>query len=294
MTATIMDGKALALEVKGRLAREVERLKAGGVEPTLATILVGDNPASKTYLEIKHKSAREIGIKSVNYTRVAESSHDEVAALISDLNSKPGVHGILLQLPLPAHLDAVSMLAHVSPEKDVDGLTPVNVNKLFYHQPSLVPCTAKGIMALLHRYEVPIGGAHVVVINRSMLVGRPLYQLLLGEDATVTVCHSKTKDLAKISRDADIIVTAVGRRPKFALTADMVKEGAVVVDVAMNKLDGRMVGDAEFDAVAEKASYITPVPGGVGPMTVAMLLENTVMATTSQVEPARQVEVALR
>lgn len=294
MTATIMDGRALALEVKDRLRKEVEELKSRGVEPTLATILVGDNPASKTYLEIKHKSAREIGIKSVNHTRGAESSQGEVAALISDLNAQAGVHGILLQLPLPVHLDAVAALANISPEKDVDGLTPVNVNKLFYHQPSLVPCTAKGIMALLHRYDVRIAGAHVAVINRSMLVGRPLYQLLLGEDATVTVCHSKTRDLAKISREADIIVTAVGRRPKFTLTADMVKEGAVVIDVAMNKVEGKMVGDAEFDAVAEKASYITPVPGGVGPMTVAMLLENTVVATTNQAKPPRPVEVALR
>jgi len=293
MTATLMDGKALALDVKDRLRNQVSRLKSQGVEPTLATILVGDNPASKTYLDIKHKAARDIGVKSVNYTLGPATTHAELTALISDLNSQSAVHGILLQLPLPAHLDAVYALAGISPEKDVDGLTPAYVNRLFYYKASLVPCTAKGIMALLHRYEVPISGAHVVVINRSMLVGRPLYQLLLGEDATVTVCHSKTRNLPEISRDADIVVTAVGRRPTFTLTADMVKEGAVVIDVAMNRVEGRMVGDADFEPVAAKASYITPVPGGVGPMTVAMLLENTVAATTNQVEALRPVEVPL-
>ena len=292
MTATVMDGRALALEVKTQLRQEVERLKAGGVEPALATILVGDNPASKMYLETKHKAARDVGIKSVNHNLGSATSYDELAALIASLNSDDDVHGILLQLPLPSHLNSVAALAEISPDKDVDGLTPSNVNKLFYNQASLVPCTAKGIMALLHRYSVPLRGAHVVVINRSMLVGRPLYQLLLSEDATVTVCHSKTRELARLTREADVVVTAVGKRPGFALTADMVKEGAVVIDVAINRVDGKVMGDAD-PSVAERASYITPVPGGVGPMTVTMLLENTIIATRNLTEPTRSIEVAL-
>jgi methylenetetrahydrofolate dehydrogenase (NADP+)/methenyltetrahydrofolate cyclohydrolase len=287
-----MDGRALALEVKTQLRQEVERLKAGGVEPALATILVGDNPASKMYLETKHKAARDVGIKSVNHNLGSATSYDELAALIASLNSDDDVHGILLQLPLPSHLNSVAALAEISPDKDVDGLTPSNVNKLFYNQASLVPCTAKGIMALLHRYSVPLRGAHVVVINRSMLVGRPLYQLLLSEDATVTVCHSKTRELARLTREADVVVTAVGKRPGFALTADMVKEGAVVIDVAINRVDGKVMGDAD-PSVAERASYITPVPGGVGPMTVTMLLENTIIATRNLTEPTRSIEVAL-
>lgn len=279
MSATIMDGRAVASQIKDRLRLEVEKLKERGVEPTLATILVGDNPASKMYLETKHRAARDVGIKSVNYALGADSSQDNVADLVSELNSEVRIHGVLLQLPLPGHLNAVSAVAKIAPCKDVDGLTPANVNRLFYHEATLVPCTAKGIMALLHHYNIQVKGVHAVIINRSMLVGKPLSQLLLGEDATVTVCHSKTKNIEEISREADILITAVGRRPQFSLTPEMVKEGAVVIDVAINRIGGKVVGDAD-PGVAERASFITPVPGGVGPMTVTMLLENTTIATT--------------
>ncbi len=286
-----MDGRALARQVRERLKSQVEQLKARGIEPRLETIQVGDDGPSKMYLATKHKAANEIGIATTNHSLSANSTQESVGSLISELNSRSNVHAILVQMPLPAHLPAPAILARISPEKDADGLTPENVSKLVFRQESLLPCTPKGIMALLKHYRIELRGSHAVIINRSMLVGKPLYHLMMGEDATVTMCHSKTRGLAELTRRADILVSAVGRRPDFVLGADMVKEGAVVVDVAMNRVDGKVVGDVDFLPVSHKASYITTVPGGVGPMTVAMLLENTVTATINQTSSTRTVMV---
>jgi methylenetetrahydrofolate dehydrogenase (NADP+)/methenyltetrahydrofolate cyclohydrolase len=292
LTATIMDGRALAQQVRERLKGQVELLKARGVEPKLETVLVGDDGPSKIYLATKHRAANEIGIATTNHSLSADSTQEGVGSLISELNSRSDVHAILVQMPLPAHLSAPAILAKISPEKDADGLTPENVSKLVYSQESLLPCTPKGIMMLLKHYGVELRGSHAVIINRSMLVGKPLYHLLLAEDATVTMCHSKTRGLAELTRRADMVVSAVGRRPNFVLGVDMVKEGAVVVDVGMNRVDGKVVGDVDFLPVSQKASYITKVPGGVGPMTVAMLLENTVAATLNQTRSTRVMMVA--
>jgi methylenetetrahydrofolate dehydrogenase (NADP+)/methenyltetrahydrofolate cyclohydrolase len=282
MTGVIMDGKALAAEIKARLAQEAEMMKGVGVTPKLATVLVGDDGPSKVYLAGKHRAAQEVGIALETYHLPGTSPAQDLALLIRRLNSDVSVNGILLQLPLPSHLEARAMIEQISPEKDVDGLTSVNMGRLFYNQGVLVPCTPKGVMELLRHYKVPLAGTRCLIINRSALVGRPLMHLLLAEDATVTVCHSKSVDFLSLTRQADVLITAVGRRPGFALTREMVKDGAVVVDVAMNRLHGKLVGDAEFEEVAKKASMITPVPGGVGPMTVAMLLENTLIAAALQ------------
>ena len=282
MTAVVMDGKALAAELGDSLKADVEKMRASGVEPTLATILVGDDPASKVYVASKHRAAGRLGIRTLSHNLPHDSTEGELAALVASLNADPGVNGILLQLPLPPHLDERAMLEHLCPAKDVDGLTAANAGRLVYGEGDLVPCTPKGVMGLLHHYDVPIRSSRAVIVNRSPLVGRPLYQLLLNEDATLTVCHSKSADLRSITREADILITAVGRRPQFTVTAEMVKEGAAVVDVAMNRVDGKLMGDVDFEGVSKKASHITPVPGGVGPMTVMMLMQNTVIAARSQ------------
>ena len=292
MTAIIMDGKELARQVRERLRGEVLSLKATGIEPRLETIHVGDDAPSKMYLATKHKAANEIGIATTNHSLGADATAQDVGTLIASLNSRHDVHAILLQMPLPPHLSPPAILGLITPEKDADGLTPENISKLVFSQDALIPCTPKGIMALLKHYRIQLRGAHVVIINRSILVGKPLCHLMMGEDATVTMCHSKTKGLSELSRRADIVVSAVGRRPEFVLEADMVKNGAVVVDVAMNRVDGKVVGDVNFLPVSEKASYITPVPGGVGPMTVAMLLENTVAAAIIQSSRARALVAA--
>lgn len=282
MTAVIMDGKALAAEVKARLAQETRMMQGAGVEPKLATILVGDDAPSKVYVAGKHRAAKELGIRVEGFHLPGTSPARDLELLIRRLNGDKSVNGIILELPLPSHLDARQMIDLISPEKDVDGLTAVNMGHLFYNRGVLVPCTPKGIMELLGHYNVPLAGSRCVIINRSALVGRPLMHLLLAEDATVTVCHSKSVDFLSLTRQADVLITAVGRRPGFALTRDMVKDGAVVIDVAMNRVHGKLVGDAEFDEVAAKASMITPVPGGVGPMTIAMLMENTLIAAALQ------------
>jgi len=284
MTAVIMDGKALAAEVKARLAREAQMMKGAGVEPKLATILVGDDAPSKVYVAGKHRAAKELGIKVEGFHLPGTSPARDLELLIGKLNKDKSVNGIILELPLPSHLDGRKMIELISPKKDVDGLTTENMGLLFYNQGVLIPCTPKGIMELLHHYKVPLAGSRCVIINRSALVGRPLAHLLLAEDATVTVLHSKSLDSLSITRQADVLVTAVGRRPGFTLTREMVRDGAVVIDVAMNRVHGKLVGDAEFDEVAQKASMITPVPGGVGPMTVAMLMENTLIAAALQNE----------
>jgi methylenetetrahydrofolate dehydrogenase (NADP+)/methenyltetrahydrofolate cyclohydrolase len=287
MSARILDGKETARRVRADLAGRIAALRAAGVEARLRVVLVGDDPASRVYVKNKSKSAREIGIDGVTVEVPAATTQAELEALVCGLGDDPGVHGILVQLPLPKGLDAERVVRCIPPEKDVDGLHPVNVGELARGTPRFAPCTPAGVVELLARHDIPIAGKHVVIVGRSNLVGRPLASLLLLKgargDATVTVAHSRSDDLAGICRRGDIVVAAVGR-PR-TVTADMVRPGAVVVDVGINRVDdpaapngSRLVGDVDFEAVSAVASWITPVPGGVGPMTVAMLLANTVQA----------------
>jgi methylenetetrahydrofolate dehydrogenase (NADP+)/methenyltetrahydrofolate cyclohydrolase len=278
LVARLIDGKVVSADVKSRVRRAVQELKAMGVEPCLATVLVGDDPASATYIESKHKDAKEVGIVTRDQRLAATFKQNELRELVQLLNSDPEVHGILVQLPLPSHIDEFDILSSLSPLKDVDGLTPYNVGMLQTGMAALKPCTPSGIMELLDYYKIDVAGMDVVIVNRSNLVGKPLLILLLERDATVTICHSKTKDLNDKLRTADLIVTAVGNRQRFTLTANMIKEGVVVIDVGITRLNGRLTGDLDFDSVKQKASWITPVPGGVGLMTRAMLLKNTVTA----------------
>jgi len=284
--AIIMDGAALAETFKKDTQKRVNELKSEGVVPTLATILVGDEPSSKTYVGMKEKDCKDVGILFRTHRLAANVSKTEIFELIDQLNADKGVHGILLQLPLPDHLNKTEVITRVAPEKDVDGLHPYNVGKLWLGiydiNRDLLPCTPKGIVKLLDHYRIKLAGKNVVIINRSDLVGKPLLKLLLDRNATVTTCHSKTTDLKEHTKAADILVTAVGQRPTFLITADMVKDGAVVVDVGINYVEGKICGDVDFESVKEKASYITPVPGGVGPMTRAMLLQNILITSKVQ------------
>ncbi len=281
MTAIIMDGKLVASEVKKEVVGQVQLLQDAHVNPHLSTVLVGDDPASASYLKAKHKACGEVGIRSQNHHLPKETTQRELESLIWKLNTDSTVHGILVQLPLPGHLDENLIIERIVPYKDVDGLHPINAGKLASGIEALVPCTPKGIVRLLSHYKVPIASHHSVIINRSNLVGRPLSMLLLNRDATVTLCHSKTTNLSEVTRTADIVITAVGRT-NFQLTPKHVKPSATVVDVGLSRVDGKLRGDVEFDEVSKTAKYITPVPGGVGPMTVAMLLENTVQAAKIQ------------
>ena len=274
--AEVIDGKAVAAGVRERVKREVEELRARGVQPGLATVLVGEDPASHVYVRNKRKACEEVGIASIHHELEASTPADELRALLQSLNADPAVSGILLQLPLPGALVPEEMTAVIAPEKDVDGLTPISAGLLAQGRPGLVPCTPAGIMELLAHEGVELTGASAVVIGRSQLVGKPVAQLLLAADATVTQCHSRTRDLAEICRGADVIVAAVGR--PGTVTAEMVREGAVVIDVGTNRTEDGLVGDVDFEAVADRAAAITPVPGGVGPMTIAMLLSNTARA----------------
>jgi methylenetetrahydrofolate dehydrogenase (NADP+)/methenyltetrahydrofolate cyclohydrolase len=277
----VIDGKAVARETRDRVKREVEDLIAsGGPRPGLATILVGDDPASQVYVRNKHEKSREAGMQSFNHALPADTPQDELADLIVELNDDDSVHGILLQLPVPGHIDSDAMIALIDPLKDVDGLTPVNAGLLALGKPGMVPCTPAGCMDLLRAAGTELSGAEAVVVGRSILVGKPMHQLLLAADATVTQCHSRTRDLAEHCRRADVIVAAVGV-PKL-ITGDMVKEGATVIDVGMNRTDEGLVGDVDFESAKEKARAITPVPGGVGQMTIAMLLHNTLEAARRQ------------
>jgi len=278
--ATIIDGRAVAAGVRGRVAAEVAELRAIGVQPGLATVLVGEDPASQVYVRMKRKACEEVGIASVHHDLPAETPEAELRALLESLNADPAVSGILLQLPLPAQLDADEMTGTIVAEKDVDGLTPVSAGRLVHGREGLVPCTPAGVMELLAHAGVQLEGARAVVIGRSQLVGRPLAQLLLAANATVTQCHSRTRELATVCREADVLVAAVGR--PGTVTADMVREGAAVIDVGMNRTEEGLVGDVDFPSVSRKAGAITPVPGGVGPMTIAMLLSNTVRAARLQ------------
>jgi methylenetetrahydrofolate dehydrogenase (NADP+)/methenyltetrahydrofolate cyclohydrolase len=281
LTAVILDGKLVASEVKRQVAVEVEHLAKRDIRPFLATIQVGDDPASSSYLRGKHKAAEEVGIRSENHHLPADTPQDKLEALLSQLNTNPKVHGILVQLPLPRGFDEDRIIERIIPYKDVDGLHPINEGRLAAGKEELVPCTPKGIIRLLSRYKVPIAGQRAVIINRTTLVGRPLANLLLNRDATITICHSKTPNLAQITKTADVLVSAVGRE-NFQIKPDHVKPNAAVVDVGLTRVEGQLRGDVDFDAVSRLAGFITPVPGGVGPMTVACLLENTVQAATLQ------------
>lgn len=281
----IIDGKLVAKLTREQIKKEVEQLKSLKYPDAigLAVILVGDDPASQVYVRNKIKACDEVGIKSFLCKLPAESTFDEVAGTISYLNENPDVSGMILQLPLPKHLDENSLLDLIDPNKDVDGCHYVQKGRLWTGRDSLVACTPSGVMKLLEYYDIPLEGKNAVVIGRSNLVGKPLAQLLLDKNCTVTICHSKTRNLGEIVSKADIVCVAIGKA-KF-LTADMVKEGAVVIDVGMDRDgNGKLCGDVDFDSVAPKCSYITPVPGGVGPMTVTMLLANTVKAYKAQNE----------
>ncbi len=273
MTAKILDGKKMSAEIRTAIKEKVVLLKEKGIVPGLAVILVGDNPASKVYVGQKEKGCLEAGFASFLHRMPETTSQEELLALIDKLNADKTVHGILVQLPLPRQIDPDTVLAAIRPEKDVDGFHPVNIGRLVAGLPASEPCTPKGILRLLKSTGIPLAGKEAVVIGRSNIVGKPVALMLLAESATVTICHSKTADLAEHARRADILVAAIGK-PRF-VTADMVKEGAVVIDVGINRLEEGLVGDVDYEPVAEKASWITPVPGGVGPMTIAMLLENT-------------------
>lgn len=297
MTATIIDGKAIAASVRAKVSREVSEFTAHGASPPgLATVLVGDDPASAVYVGGKQRACGEVGMRAFDIRLPAKSTFEEVSERLAALNDDPEVNGVLLQLPLPSHLDGPSLTSLIDPAKDVDGLTPVNAGLLSLGRPGLRPCTPLGVMELLASVDVTLEGAEAVVVGRSNLFGKPMAQLLLEANATVTVCHSRTIDLQAVCARADVLIAAVGR-PRL-LTRDFVKPGAVVIDVGMNRLTPEeagtphrtprgtsggqaksgLVGDVDFDAVSELASAITPVPGGVGPMTIAMLLNNTLQA----------------
>jgi methylenetetrahydrofolate dehydrogenase (NADP+) / methenyltetrahydrofolate cyclohydrolase len=274
MSAQVIDGKAVAARVRARVADEVSSMS---VRPGLATILVGDDPASAVYVRMKRDDSAQVGIESFHHEPGGDVSADALAGLIRDLNTDERVHGILLQLPLPDHLDQDEFISLIDPAKDVDGLTSTNAGLLMQdREEAMVPCTPAGVMELLREAEIELKGARAVVLGRSILVGKPLLQLLLGANATVTQCHSRTRDLPAVCREAEVLIAAVGS-PRL-VTADMVRPGAVVIDVGTNRTEEGLVGDVDYAAVAEKASAITPVPGGVGPMTRAMLLVNTMRA----------------
>lgn len=283
MAGKLIDGKAAAKEIREEIKKEVNELKAQGVVPGLAVILVGDDPASHTYVRNKEKGCKEVGIHSEIYKYPAAISEAELLDKIRELNEDKRIHGILVQLPLPGHISESKVIDTISPEKDVDGFHPVNVGKMVIGKEGFLPCTPYGIMKLLEREQIDLQGKRAVVIGRSNIVGKPAGLLLLQRNATVTYCHSKTEDLSYHTKQADIIIAAVGKA-KF-LKAEDVKEGAVIIDVGMNRDEnGKLCGDVDFESVREKASFITPVPGGVGPMTITMLLYNTVQSAKRMVK----------
>jgi len=282
LVARILDGRSLGQTIKDHIKEETKILQSSGINPLLVTILVGTDSASKTYLKSKHSACAEVGIQSRNIELNSDTSQHELEATIDELNHDPTVTGILLQLPLPKPLDDFATINRISPEKDVDGLHPFNLGQLWRKSARLVPCTPKGVIVLLKHYGLEIAGKHAVIINRTKLVGRPLAQLLLNEDATVTVCHSKTANLKETAREGDILVTGIGHREHFAVGADMIKPNAVVVDIGTSRVNGRVLGDVDFDSALNVAGYVTPVPGGVGPMTISMLLHNALVTVAMQ------------
>ena len=282
--ARILDGKAAAAEIRAEVASEVAELKRRGVPVRLDVVLVGDDPASVTYVAMKRRDCAEVGIESAEHRFGPEVPQEDLAALVEDLNADKAVSGFLVQLPLPEGLDAVPLVSSIDPAKDVDGLSPESVGRLALGLPSLLPCTPHGVIQLLKRNGVELAGREAVVVGRSNLVGRPLAQLLLRENATVTVCHSRTRDLPPVTRRAEVLVVAAGRREMIG--AEHVAEGAVVVDVGIHRREeGGLVGDVRFEEVGPKAAWISPVPGGVGPMTRAMLLHNAVRAARMEEDP---------
>ena len=272
--ANIIDGKAISAAIRKEIKETVEKMP---VKPGLAVIIVGEDPASKVYVRNKKLACEEVGFYSEGYELPAETTQEELVALVKQLNENPKIHGILVQLPLPKHLNADSVIMNIAPEKDVDAFHPENVGYIMIGKQKFLPCTPAGVMALLERSGIDVAGKECVVVGRSNIVGKPQAMLLLQKDATVTICHSKTRDLSEVCRRADVLVAAVGKA-KF-IKADMVKEGAVVIDVGINRDEnGKLCGDVDYAEVEPKASFITPVPGGVGPMTITMLLQNTLTA----------------
>lgn len=280
MTARIIDGLLVSQIVKDELKSQISQLLESGKEPCLATILIGNDPPSLVYVNNKQKTAKSIGIKTLDYRLPENVTELEIIRLLEKLNLDNSVHGILLQLPIPKHLDQTKIINIIHPLKDVDGLTFLNAGLLLNNQAQLIPCTPLGIMELIGHYEISLDGSKVLIINRSNLVGKPLVSLLLEQNATVTIAHTHTKNLEFFSNNSDLIITAVGRRDSFVLTPEMIKPGAAIIDVGTNRINGKLCGDVDFESVKEKAGYITPVPGGVGPMTICMLLKNTVKAAT--------------
>ncbi len=272
----IIDGRKLSKSIREDIKAEVEKLSEIGKTPTLAVILIGEDEASKIYVSNKEKACKEVGMASQTYHLPKEVNEEDVVGLIDELNKSEKVNGILVQVPIPKHLDEAFILKHISKDKDVDGFLESSVGKLYLNEEGFLPCTANGIIELIKSTGEDISGKHAVVVGRSNIVGKPVSLLLLRENATVTVCHSRTKNIGEMTKQADIVVVAVG--VKHFLTADMVKEGAIVIDVGMDRVDGKLYGDVDFDNVEKKASFITPVPGGVGPMTITMLLKNTLFA----------------
>ncbi len=277
MAAQLIDGKKVAADIRESLKKDIEELKSKGINPGLAVVLVGENPASKKYVSSKEKTCEEIGIKSLGYKMPESITQAELIKLIDDLNANKDVHGILVQLPLPKHLDEKEIMNRISPSKDVDGFGPDALGKLLLDEPGFVACTPHGAIKMLEAYNINPAGKHAVIVGRSVIVGKPLALLLLRKNATVTIAHSKTPDLKETCLKADILCVAVGKAKM--ITGDMVKEGAAVVDIGINVTpEGKIVGDVDFDAAKERAAFITPVPGGAGPMTIAMLMYNTVIA----------------
>lgn len=279
----LIEGKVVSKKIRDELHEEVIKLNEKGIHPKLAVILVGDDPASKIYVNNKNKACQKVGIEFEEFLFPTNTTQEELDNLIDSLNENKEINGILLQYPIPKHLDVDEAFRRISPQKDVDGFNPINVGKLSLGQETFVSCTPFGIMKMLEHYNIDPEGKHAVVIGRSNIVGKPMAQCLLKANSTVTICHSRTKNLAEMTKQADILVAAIGK-PKF-VTEDMVKDGAVVIDVGINRLDdGKIVGDVDFENVSNKVSYITPVPGGVGPMTITMLLNNVIKATKEQLD----------
>ena len=287
MSAQLINGKEIAESVRQEISKEVQQLREKNIVPGLAVILVGDNQASQTYVRHKQKACEDLGMHSVLIKKPAELSQEELIQSIAELNQDDSIHGILVQLPLPGHIQEKAIIEAISPEKDVDGFHPINIGRMMTGQDAFLPCTPYGVMVMLEYIDYDLEGKHVVIVGRSNIVGKPAGQLFLNANATVTYCHSRTKDLAYYTKQADVVVAAVGKRD--TITSDHIKEGAIVIDVGMNRNDeGKLCGDVAFDEVKNKASYITPVPKGVGPMTITMLMKNTVKSAQKALEQNKQ------
>jgi methylenetetrahydrofolate dehydrogenase (NADP+) / methenyltetrahydrofolate cyclohydrolase len=287
MSAQIINGKEIAESVRQEISKEVQQLRKKNIVPGLAVILVGDNQASQTYVRNKQKACEDLGMHSVLIKKPADLSQEELIQSIAELNQDDSIHGILVQLPLPGHIQEKAIIEAISPEKDVDGFHPINIGRMMTGQDAFLPCTPYGVMVMLEYIDYDLEGKHVVIVGRSNIVGKPAGQLFLNANATVTYCHSRTKDLAYYTKQADVVVAAVGKRD--TITSDHIKEGAIVIDVGMNRNDeGKLCGDVAFDEVKNKASYITPVPKGVGPMTITMLMKNTVKSAQKALEQNEQ------